>query len=167
MGGANILIVEDERILAEDLKEILLELGYSVIGSVSSGEAALDLTAREKADIVLMDIKIDGEMDGIDTANALKDRYGIPVIYLTAFSDDTIVGRAKETVSFGYIIKPYRASDIKSVIEMALFKINVEKKRQRDFHQLECEAQENTNRIEEMNAALKILMEYRENEKTM
>ena len=163
--GANILIVEDERILAEDLKEMLLELGYHVAGSVGSGKEAIDLASNLQIDLVLMDIKIEGELDGIDTAEVLKDRFGIPAIYLTAFSDDIILQKAQRTEPFGYVIKPYRASEIKSVIEMALFKMKVEKKRKDSYHQLKNEAQLRADKLEEMNAALKIFMEYRENEK--
>jgi DNA-binding NarL/FixJ family response regulator len=165
MDGANILIVEDERILAEDLKGILLELGYKVAGSVASGDAAIDIASKNKVDLVLMDIKIEGHLDGIDTAKTLKDRFCIPVIYLTAYSDDAILRKAKKTEPFGYMIKPYRSSEIKSVIEIALFKAQIEKEHRNAYHQLEGESEKRADQLKEMNAALKILMDYREKEK--
>ncbi|BBO83282.1 hypothetical protein DSCO28_38480 [Desulfosarcina ovata subsp. sediminis] len=165
MKDLKILIVEDERILAEDLKETLLELGYNVAGNVGSGEEAVELASKTEIDLALMDIKLEGEMDGVSTAEALRDRFDIPVIYLTAFSDDALLQKAKKTEPFGYVIKPYRASEIKSVIEMALFKIEVERKRKESYKNLASEAQDRANKLVKMDTTLKTLMEYRENEK--
>ncbi|BBO91581.1 response regulator [Desulfosarcina ovata] len=165
MKDLKILIVEDERILAEDLKETLLELGYNVAGNVGSGEKAVELASKTEIDLALMDIKLEGELDGVNTAEVLRNRFDIPVIYLTAFSDDTLLQKAKKTEPFGYVIKPYRASEIKSVIEMAFFKIEVERKRKESYKNLESEAQNHANKLEKMDATLKTLMEYRENEK--
>ena len=165
MTDANILIVEDERILAEDLKEMLLELGYTVCASVGSGEAAVACAEKEDVDLVLMDIKLDGPMDGVETADILKERFGIPVIYTTAYSDDAILQRAKKTGPLGYIIKPYRASEIKSVIEMAIFKVVLEREHHQAYDDLAERARWHDDRLAEMNAALKVLMEYRNHEK--
>ncbi|WP_054699502.1 LuxR C-terminal-related transcriptional regulator [Desulfosarcina cetonica] len=93
-------------------------------------------------------------------------RFGIPIVYTTAFSDDAILQRARQTEPSGYIIKPYRASEIKSVIEIALFKARMEKERKTFHHQLAEKAKQDAEQLHEMQSALKILMEYRENEKT-
>jgi AmiR/NasT family two-component response regulator len=149
MVSANILIVEDEMILAEDLKDTLLDLGYRVAGSVGSGQAAIDIASKNDVELVLMDIKIDGELDGIDTAKTLQNRFRIPVIDLTAFSDDAIVQRAKETEPFGYIVKPDRTSEIKAVLEIALFKVKREEERQASYHHVKNEAQLQADQLED------------------
>jgi two-component system cell cycle sensor histidine kinase/response regulator CckA len=128
MAEKRILVVEDESIVAEDLRNGLINLGYSVPSVVSSGEKAIN-TAREiSPDLVLMDIVLQGEMDGIEAAKQIRLSYDIPVLYLTSYSDDRILERAKITEPYGYIIKPFRERELHINIEIALYKHKMEKK---------------------------------------
>lgn len=126
MAKANILIVEDERIVAEDIQTSLKELGYSVAGIVSSGEEALKKAAAEHPDLVLMDIMLKGEMNGTEAAEQIRSLYNIPIIYLTAYADENVLARAKITEPFGYIVKPFEDMELNSSIEIALYKHEME-----------------------------------------
>jgi two-component system cell cycle sensor histidine kinase/response regulator CckA len=117
-----ILIVEDERIAAEDIKNSLQNLGYDVTGVVSSGEEAIKKAVEKKPDLVLMDIKLKGELDGIDTADKIRSLLNVPIVYLTAHADVKTLERAKITEPFGYIIKPFENRELQINIEMALYK---------------------------------------------
>lgn len=117
-----VLIVEDERVIAKDLALTVEGMGYVVVGSAATGEDALACCARQLPDIVLMDIRIKGELDGIDTAQQLLDRYGLPVIYLTAHADGTSIERAKRTLPHAYLLKPVRVGELQGAIEIALWK---------------------------------------------
>jgi len=117
-----ILIVEDERITAEDLHDILTELGYTVSASVSNGADAIAKAAETKPELALMDIRIKGEMDGAETARILRDRFNIPVVYLTAHADTATLSRAKLALPLGYITKPFQEAELHASIEMALHK---------------------------------------------
>lgn len=121
-----ILVVEDEAIVATDIRRILDGLGYNVVGTASSGKAAIEAAQKNKPDLVLMDIVLKGEMDGIEAAEQIHSELNIPVVYLTAYADDEILKRAKVTEPFGYIVKPFEDSQLKSVIEMALYKAKIE-----------------------------------------
>ncbi len=127
-GSANILVVEDEYIVAKDIRNRLINLGYTVPAIVATGEEALRKTEEFKPDLVLMDIVLKGDKDGIETADEIKTRYNLPVIYLTAYTDDKTIQRAKLTEPFGYIIKPFEERELYSTIEMALYKQKMEKK---------------------------------------
>ncbi len=118
--GARVLIVEDEAIIAADLKAILEELGYVIPGIASSGVSALQLAATQSADLVLMDIRIKGKIDGIQTANQLQERHQLPVVYLTAHTDDATLERARATAPFGYVTKPITPGGIKAAVAVAL-----------------------------------------------
>ncbi len=122
MAGEQILIVEDERIVAEDLKLMLERLGYRVVGSASSGEEAMNKVEATKPQLVLMDIRIQGSLDGVDVAEQVVAQFGIPVIYLTAYADETTVERAKGTLPAGYILKPFEERSLKTAIELALYR---------------------------------------------
>jgi two-component system, response regulator PdtaR len=122
MPGAVIFIVEDELIEAEDVRLTLERQGYTVAGIARSGEKALDTLAGTRPDLVLMDIHLAGRMDGIETSEQIRQRYRIPVVFLTAYADDANLERAKVTEPFGYILKPYNERELHSVIEMALYK---------------------------------------------
>lgn len=128
MVQTKILIVEDEIIIAEDLQRRLERLGYIVTGIATSGKEAMDKIIEQMPDLILMDIVIHGETDGIETANNVKSLYDIPIIYLTAFSDDVTLKRAKITEPFGYMVKPYRERELMITIEIALYKYNMDKK---------------------------------------
>jgi len=123
-----IMVVEDEEIVAEDIGRSLLDLGYAVTSKVSSGKEAIRMAQETKPDLILMDIVIKGDIDGIETAKQIKTLFDIPVVYLTAFSDEKTLERAKITAPFGYIIKPFRERELHISIEMALFKHSIEKK---------------------------------------
>ena len=101
MAKAGILIVEDERVIAMDIKHSLLNLGYDVVGMAASGEDAITKAGESCPDLVLMDIMLQGEIDGIEAAAQIRRRYNIPMVYLTAYANDTILQRAKLTQPFG------------------------------------------------------------------
>lgn len=142
MENTQILIVEDERITAEDIKAALNSVGYKVPDLVSSGEEAVKKAGELHPDLVLMDIKLEGDMDGIQAAEQIKNRYGIPVIYLTAYSDTSTVQRAKITEPSGYILKepfgfirkPFEEGELHTAIEITLYRDKIEK-RLREYEQ--------------------------------
>ena len=133
MPETKILIVEDEKILAMGLKNKLEKLGYIITGLASSGNEAIESVKSIQPDIVLMDIILKGEMDGIDTAKFIVNLYDIPIIYLTAYADDETLARAEKTCPYGYILKPYKENELKANIKMALYKHNAQKERIMDF----------------------------------
>ncbi len=122
-----ILIVEDESILAMNIQDTLVELSYEVIGCVNDGEKAIEKADKTLPDLILMDINLKGEMDGIDTAKRIKERHNVPVVFLTAYSDQKTIDRAKLTDPFGYIIKPFEKKDLHTNIEISLYKHRAEK----------------------------------------
>ena len=122
MSQTKILVVEDEAIVARDIVQQLTRLGYEPVGKTSRGEQALVLAGQLRPDLVLMDIYLAGEMDGVGAAEAIRKRFKIPVVFLTAFADDATLERARVTEPFGYIVKPFRGQDLHSIIEMALYK---------------------------------------------
>jgi len=128
MTDIQILIVEDEGIVAEEIKSRLLNRGYGVSGIVSTGEAAIRSVEEQRPDLVLMDIRLKGDMDGVEAAGRIRERRDIPVVYLTAYADDETLDRAKITEPFGYILKPFEESDLHSNIEMALYNHEMEQR---------------------------------------
>ncbi len=133
---ASILIVEDNNIVMMELKDRLEEMGYEVIDSAPSGLEAIKKAENFHPDLIMMDIRLKGEMDGIDTAAKIKCELEIPVIYLTAHTDDDTLQRAKITEPYGYVIKPYEERELFSTIEMALYKHEMEKKLKESKHWL-------------------------------
>ncbi len=127
MAGEQIFVVEDERIVAEDLKRMLERLGYKVAGTASSGDEAIKKMDETKPHLVLMDIRIQGSLDGIDVAEHVVAQFDIPVIYLTAYADETTVDRAKGTLAAGYILKPFEERGLKTTIELALYRHKMER----------------------------------------
>jgi CheY-like chemotaxis protein len=127
MLNLKILIVEDEIIVAEDLKKRLENLGYNIVGIAAKGRDALKITGETNPDLILMDIMLKGELDGIDTAQTIRNVYNIPFIYLTGSTDNTIRERAETTKPLGYIIKPFDDIGIQNSIEIAF--INKKNKR--------------------------------------
>src|SRR4028119_831448 len=125
-GRAKILIVEDESIVAFNIQNRLEGLGYVVAAIVSSGEAALQIAAQNHPDLVLMDIKLKGRIDGIEAAAQIRNCFNIPVVYLTAYTDDETLNRAKLTEPYGYILKPFESRDLCTTIEVALYKHQME-----------------------------------------
>ncbi|MFO7730539.1 MAG: PAS domain S-box protein [Spirochaetia bacterium] len=127
-----ILVVEDEQIVALDLTRTLESLGYTVLPPVESGEKALEVISAHSLDLVLLDVKLKGDLDGIDTAQYLRKRFSIPFIFLSTFSDENTLSRAKKTEPYGYITKSSHQNDLHSMIEMALYR-----------HKMELEARKN------------------------
>jgi two-component system cell cycle sensor histidine kinase/response regulator CckA len=123
-----ILIVEDEAILALDLEQRLTGMGFVVVDTASTGADAIEMAGRHRPDLVLMDIRLRGEMDGTEAAREIRSRFGLPVIFVTAFSDAVTVGRAKLAEPFGYVLKPFENREISLAIELALYKHQSEEK---------------------------------------
>ena len=128
-GKARILICDDEVIIAKDLESRLKRLGYTIVGKATSGERTLELVEQHHPDLVMMDIVLQGEMDGIDAAEVIKDKWGIPVVFLTAYANTDRLERAKLTYPFGYLLKPFQDRDLKITTEMALYVSKVDAER--------------------------------------
>jgi PAS domain S-box-containing protein len=128
MDTPRIMIVEDEGIIAQDIKNCLENLGYNVPDVVYTGTEAIEKAAVLRPDLVLMDIVLKGEIDGIETAQEIRNKYNIPIVYLTAYEDDKTLKRAKLTQPLGYILKPFEERYLRSSIEMALYKHKMENK---------------------------------------
>ncbi|MEX2398092.1 MAG: response regulator, partial [Balneolales bacterium] len=119
---SKILIVEDEFILAQDIKNRLIALNYEVVGLCSNGEDAIEQTIQNNPDLVLMDIRLEGEKDGIETADQIQKEMDIPVVFLSAYADKETVKRARMSEPMGYLIKPVEEKELETTIEMALYK---------------------------------------------
>jgi len=128
MANANILVVEDEKLIAQVAQMMLKSLDYNVVAIASSGDKALAMIEQYMPDLILMDIMIEGDIDGIETAEIVKQKYNIPVIFLTAYTDDQSINRAKKTEPYGYLTKPFEVKDLKGTIEVALYKKGIEKR---------------------------------------
>lgn len=130
MSKTRILVVEDEAITAAEIESCLLNSGYDVTSIVSSGEEAIKKAEEDSPDLVMMDIRLQGDIDGIETAEVIRNRLGTPIIFLTAYLDEEKIQRAKITMPFGYLLKPVQERDIKATVEMALYaaKIDAERK---------------------------------------
>jgi response regulator RpfG family c-di-GMP phosphodiesterase len=126
-----IFVVEDNVLTAAQLELYITEIGYQFIGSADNGETALIQIKQSRPDLVLMDIRLKGTMDGIEVATRLQAENKEAVIYLTAYADDELLTRAKLTEPFGYLVKPFSRQDLKASIEVALFKSQMEKKNER------------------------------------
>lgn len=122
-----LVIVEDEAILALDLERFLRSAGYDVRGVAADGESAVSLVEHEKPDLVLMDIHLQGPQDGVATAQALMERFGVPVVYLTAHGDPRTIDRARSTEPMGYLLKPFKKPDLENVVNIALARRHLEK----------------------------------------
>jgi len=117
-----IIIIEDEAIIAAEIKSTLRLLGYTVVGHAMNGDKALDLFASTPADLILLDISIKGTLTGIDLAEVIREKYDVPFVFLTSYSDKITLDRAKETSPYGYIVKPFNENDLKVNVELALYK---------------------------------------------
>ncbi len=112
MENTRILVVEDEAIVAKDIEGSLKNLGYAVCGRVYTGEEAIQKVTETQPDLVLMDILLKGDMDGIETAQQIRTRFNIPVVYLTAHADEKTLRRAKMTQPYGYLTKPFEEKEL-------------------------------------------------------
>ncbi|HEX6823457.1 MAG TPA: response regulator [Candidatus Sulfotelmatobacter sp.] len=127
--GPRALIVEDEALIAEELRERLLRLGFAVIAAVSSGEEGIEIATRERPDLVLMDIRLSGDKDGVQAAREIREQVDVPIVYLTAYSDRRTVERANKTDHDGFILKPFLRRELHSTIEVALKRHAIRAKR--------------------------------------
>lgn len=124
MEKLKLLIVEDDPIIAADLERAMKKMGYVVIDAVESGEEALEIVVQDTPDLVLMDIQLEGDLDGIDTAHMISKQQAIPIIYLTSNTDERTFNRAKLTQPHGFLSKPFRLTDIKHSIDLAFLDDN-------------------------------------------
>jgi diguanylate cyclase (GGDEF)-like protein/PAS domain S-box-containing protein len=141
MKPARILVVEDEMIIARELAAQLRMLGYEPVGHAARGEQAVSLAGELLPDLVLMDIQLAGDMDGIAAAQAIHDQFDVPVIFVTAFATDEMLSRARITEPYGYILKPYSEREIHTVIQMALYKHQADHKLRQSAASLQESAQ--------------------------
>jgi len=136
MTKGDILIVEDEALVAADLGDRLREMGYTVAGEIASGEEALEKIPNLRPDLILMDIVLEGEMDGIEAARHVRSRWDTPVVFLTAHADHNTLRRARVAEPFGYVIKPFAEAELHATLEMALYKHKVDSKIRKMEHWL-------------------------------
>lgn len=149
MAKVKILVVEDESIVAKDIQNSLKKLGYQVPTTVSSAEKAIEEIEENRPDLVLMDIMLKGQMSGIEAANLIKERFGLPLIFLTAYADDNTLSKAKITEPYGYIIKPFKEKELQTTIEMAMYKHEKDEviKKERDLYHSIIENKESKDSI--------------------
>ena len=128
MDQKKVMIVEDEVIVGLDLTKKLEHLGYCVVPNVVRyGEEVLQAAEKEKPDLIIMDVRLKGEQDGTEAARIIREKLGLPIIFLTAYSDQTTLSKAKKTEPYAYLKKPIRTEDLKISLEMALYKAGIEK----------------------------------------
>ncbi len=183
MSKKRIMVVEDEGITAMRIKKSLEQMGYDVTSTVYSGEEAVIKAAEDRPDLVIMDIVLAGKMDGIEAAGQIRSRLNIPIVYLTAHSDERMLKRIKDTEPFGYINKPFDEQELRVVVEIAFYKHEIERKLMEHKEGLEAKVNERTaelesaierlqqaekklrlraKELEESNTALKVLLKQRE-----
>jgi len=182
MAKKSIMVVEDEGITAMSIKRTLQDMGYIVAPIMISGEDALERIEKQRPDMVLIDIVLEGEMNGIEAAEQIHSRFGIPIIYLTAHSDESMMKRIKSTEPLGYITKPFDERELRVVVEIAFYKHEMEKKLKENNEELEVKVKDRTSELEvtierlqntekklkarakelsESNTALKVLLKQR------
>lgn len=127
MAKKKILIVEDDRAVAESIKGIIKKMGHSVSGIVTTGDDAINQVNKSSPDLILMDVSLQGKIDGIEVAEKIKERLDIPLVYLTARTDEESLVRAKATAPFGYIVKPFDVQDLRLTVEASLHRSEMEK----------------------------------------
>jgi hypothetical protein len=154
MSRGTILIVEDEAIVAADLARKLEQLGYRIAGPVARGEDALDLARRNRPDLVLMDIRLAGALDGIAAADTVRRELNLPVVFLTALSGNTTLERAKLAEPFGYLVKPFEEHALRTTVEMAIYKHQADEKLRASEERLQRLNAELEQRVADRTAAL-------------
>lgn len=167
-----LIIADDEVIISTQLEEFLVTKGFDIVGIATSGLQAVAMAKELMPDLMLMDIVMPGELDGISAAAKINREFKIPVIFLTAYADEEMIQRAKPIGPFGYVLKPIQEQQILAAIEIALHKKNMEQRLQEAHDLLEQRVEERTQELrlkseslEEMNTALKVLLKKREEDK--
>lgn len=127
MSGRRILVVDDERIVAQDIMEVISHMGCEVAGTALSGAEAIEKAGLLRPDLILMDITLQGQMDGVEAATIIRERYDIACVFLTAYSDNSYLERAKLTQPAGYMVKPFEEGGLRSTVEIALYKVDLER----------------------------------------
>lgn len=149
MSKINVLVVEDESIVSKDIQYSLKKLGYNIVGAAATGEKAVELAGEKTPDIILMDIMLKGDITGIEASAEIKEKYNIPIIFLTAYADESTLSKAIVTEPYAYMIKPFKEIDLHTSIEMALYKHGKELEvlKERDMLYSVVENKENTDFI--------------------
>ena len=129
MDDVKILVVEDEGIIAKNIKNKLKSFGYTVPAIATTGEEAIRMAEITFPDLILMDVMLKGDMNGVEAAEEIQKRFSIPIIYLTAYSNDDVLEKAKKTQPYGYIVKPFTSNDLRSNVEMALYRHTIDTKK--------------------------------------
>ncbi len=174
MAEYDLLVVEDEPLIAKDVCSSLEELGYSVLDTSKTGEGAIEMAGELEPDLVLMDIRLKGEIDGTEATHQIWEKFRLPVVYLTAHSDETTLEKAKSGGAYGYLTKPVEKHDLRNALEMAVNKHRMEEKlleKERQIHKLELEKREKlaalgkmaggiTHDIKNLNAALQENLDF-------
>jgi AmiR/NasT family two-component response regulator len=154
---ANILVVEDEFIVAMDIKERLESMGYNVCGMLDSGERAVEKASSTSPDLVLMDIVLNGKMDGIEAAQAITENQELPIVFLTAYGSHGIIDRAKKIDPLGYIIKPFKDRELNAVIEIALHRSSLDASPRNKEEELLRENRRLSRELSELNRLVGVL----------
>ncbi len=128
-----ILIVEDEKIIAEDIKLYVIKFGYEVVGIAATGEEAIQQTKDFMPDLLLMDIWLEDRYSGLEAAKKIYQKFRIPIIFLTAYSDDTVLEKATESIPYGYLLKPINEKELWATLKMTFYKIDKEEGVIQDF----------------------------------
>jgi DNA-binding LytR/AlgR family response regulator len=132
MAKYRILVVEDELIVSKDIQQSLIKLGYEIAGASKTAEDALEKAKAEMPDLILMDIMLKGEMNGIEAADIIKKELGIPVIFLTAYADENTINKAKKSEPYGYLIKPFKDVELQTTIEIVLYRAEKERESKKE-----------------------------------
>ena len=157
MAGEKVLIVEDESVVALNIHLRLEGANYRVAGIADSAATALQLTAHTAPDLILMDIRLKGNLDGIETARLIRENYDIPIVYLTAYIDEETLHQAKATLPYGYILKPFETAELCTAIELALHKHQADQKTRQAETFLQCLNDELEQRVQQRTAELEIV----------
>lgn len=154
-----IMIVEDEFIIQTEMKIRLQKMGYQVVALASKGEEAINIAGEICPDLILMDIQLDGSMDGIEAAIIIRKRFGIPVVYMTAYSDEEKIERAKFSAPYGYLVKPVQSQELRITIHLAVYAAKLEiarKKAEKELQNTVSELQDALKTIKKLSGLLPI-----------
>ncbi|MBF0508494.1 MAG: response regulator, partial [Deltaproteobacteria bacterium] len=153
---AKVMIVDDEYFVTLQLSKFISKFGYDVVASVMSGEESIDLARQVRPDLIFMDILMPGKYDGIAAAEIIKREMDIPVVFVSGYSDDDLLQRAKQVEPLGYILKPFAEAEVKAILELALYRSEMEQRLKEREKSIEERADLLPNIICELNADLKV-----------